>query len=138
MANISKNSNIAKIPAKFDLDFFILWLSFLKPFHKLTNNEIKVLAAILLKRHELFRLVKDEHVLNNLLKSTSIRREIRESISMEVSQFNISCTKLRKCSALIDNAPNKRFIPNIEDGSNEYRLILIFDLNEQSKVNISK
>ena len=136
--DIKRNSNIAKIPSKFDMDFFILWLSFLKPFHKLATKDIEVLAAYLLKRHELSLLVKDEHTLNNLLRSIDVRKEIRESAGMIVSQFNILCTKLRKTGALVDNVPNKRYIPNIEDGSNEYRLILIFDLNGKDKANISK
>jgi len=138
MANISKNSNIAKIPTKFDLDFFILWLSFLKPFHKLANKEMHVLAAFLLKRHELSLLVKDEKILGDLIRSIDVRKAIRDSINMNVSQFNIACTKLKKIGALVDNVPDKRFVPNIEDGSKEYRLILIFDLHDKDKTNLSK
>jgi len=129
---ISKNSNIAKVPAKLDIDFFYKWLSFLQPFHKLSNKEMEVLSAFLKKRHELVQLVRDENVLDNLLKSIDVRKEIRESIGMNISQFNILCTKLRKTGALTENKINKRYIPNIEFDSKEYRLIIIFDLNDKN------
>ena len=44
--------------------FFFAWLNFLKPYHKLRQKEIELLALFLYKRHELQKVINDEKLLN--------------------------------------------------------------------------
>jgi len=131
--NINKNSNIATIPTALDIGFFYKWLSFLVPFHKLTKTERYVLASFLNKRFQLKEVIKDELVLDNILKSIEIRKEIREDIGMTVPQFNITISKLKRSGVMKDNKIDNHYIPNIEKDTEQYRLILIFDIHEKHK-----
>ena len=138
--NINKNSNIAHVNSALDIGFFYKWLSFLTPFHHLTKLEMTVLASFLNKRHNLAQLVRDELVLDNLLKSIDTRKEIRDEIGLTTGQFNIMVSKLKKSGVMKNNKIDKHYIPNIEEHSGQYRLILIFDIDEkyQSKNHIRK
>ena len=131
MADVKLNSNVAKIPTSAGVPFFYKWLSFLHPFNNLTKTERQVLSAMLNKRHELSGIIPNENIVDGLMKSAEVRKEIRESISLGVSQFNMIYGALRKHGVLVDNKINKKYIPNIEYNSNEYRLVLIFDINEK-------
>ena len=133
---IKKNSNIARISTELDIGFFYKWLSFLVPFHKLTKSERWVLASFLNKRFQLQQVVRDENVLDNLLKSIDIRREIREALNMTIPQFNILVSKLKKSGVMMDNKIDKHYIPNIQKDSDQYRLIIIFDINNEQKATI--
>ena len=131
MALVSKNSNVIRVPALVGVDFFYKWLWFLTPLHRLTNMERQVLAIVLNKRHELSEIVNDDTTLDELVLSTKCRREIKDEMNATAGQINIIFTKLRRCNVFVDGRINKRFIPNIEKGSKEYRLMLIFDVNEK-------
>ena len=132
--NLSKNSNVARVPCALDIGFFYKWLSFLTPFHKLTKSERQVLASFLNKRFQLLQLVRDENILDGLLKSIDIRKEIREEINMTIPQFNILISKLKKSGVMKDNKIDKHYIPNIQLDTDQYRLILIFDIDDKHKV----
>jgi len=137
MIDIKKNSNIARLKANLDIDFFYKWLSFLTPLHKLTKTEMKVLASFLNKRFELLSVVSDEHLLNNLLKSAAIKKEVREAIDMDVGQFNIMVSKLKRSGILKNDIIENHYIPRIEKNAEQYRLILVFDINND-KISLPK
>lgn len=100
---------------------------------------MQVLAGILAKRFELLNIVRDYTLVEKLLKSPESKRDIRESLKMSQSQFNILYSKLKICGAINDNKINPKYIPNVQQESNEYRLILIFDINnDDEKVNVQQ
>jgi len=127
--NISKNANVATIPTKPGISFYYKWLSFLIPFHKLTDRERQVLAGLLNKRHELKRLISDDNMLDNLMKQPEVRKEVREELNIGPQQFNVLYSKLRAAGVIVGDKINKKYIPNIEHGSKEYKLVLIFEVN---------
>lgn len=135
-SNISKNSNVAKVPAKKGVDFFYKWLSFIRPFHNLTKTETKVLSFFLEKRSEYTVLVKDEKIITNILKSSQTKKEIREALGMTSTQFNLIFASLKRAGAIVDGKINVKYIPNVEYDSNEYRMILIFDITDEESVHI--
>lgn len=134
--NITRNSNIAHIKVTEGVPFFYKWLEFIKPLHGLTKLEMKVLAMFLAKRQSLLRVISSESIANDLLMSPSTRKEIREEMDMKNSQFNIIFSNLKKIGAISDNVITPRYIPNVEDSSGEYRLVLIFGIkkNEEDKL----
>ena len=134
MIDIKSNSNIARVPCALDIGFFYKWLSFLTPMHKLTKSERQVLASFLAKRHELSQSIKDENMLDNVLNSIDIRRDIREAIGLTIPQFNILTSKLKRSGVMDGKKIDKHYIPNIQVGTTQYRLTLIFDINEQYKI----
>ena len=132
--NLNANSNIAKVPCALDIGFFYKWLSFLTPLHKLTKSERQVLASFLAKRHELSQIIRDENMLDNVLNSIDIRKEIRDAVGLTVPQFNILVSKLRRSGVMDGKKIDKHYIPNIQKDTTQYRLTLIFDINEKYKI----
>ena len=131
---LKKNSNVAHVSCSLDIGFFYKWLSFLTPFHKLTKSERWVLASFLNKRFELMQVIKDDNVLDSVLNSVDVRREVREAIGLTLPQFNILISKMKKGGVIINNKIDKHYIPNIQLGTNQYRLTLIFDINDEPNV----
>lgn len=130
MTDLKRNSNIIRIKSPFNIGFFYKWLSFMSPINKLTKSEKTVLAALLYKRFELKEMILDENTLDNVLKSYDIRKQVRESIGYEQSQFNVVMSKLKRSDIIVDDKIDKRYIPNVQFNTDQYRLIVIFDVNE--------
>lgn len=128
--NIQKNSNVARVKSSGGSDFFYKWLSFLYPLHSLTNMEMKVLSVFLEKRQELLSVVKDEKIINNILKSSDVRKELREKLGLKAVHFNLLLSGLRKAGVFNEFGMSGKFIPNIESDSGEYRLIMLFDISQ--------
>ena len=110
-------------------NFYYLWLQFLKPYHKLTNKEIELLALFLKKREELSRNINDNNLIDKMLFNKDTKADIRAIMNYETYQvFNNMMTSLRKKGAIVDNSINKGLIPKLE--GNNFKLIFNFNINE--------
>lgn len=127
----SKSSNVSMIPCTIysgDFNFFFLWLRFLAPFHKLSDKDMTILSLLLTKRYELSKVIKDDNLLDQTLMSKSVKDDIREIAGMSDNHFQTILTKLRKRQIIENNKINKRYIPNLIEDSENYTLILNFDI----------
>lgn len=125
---MGKINNVISIPAFTEGKFFRYWLEFLKPFHKLTDRETDVMASFLKQRYELSKVVSDQEILNKLTMSEDTKRKVREECNITQAHFQVIMTKLKK-SKMIDNGRiNPKFIPRITEDSNNFQLLLSFDL----------
>ena len=61
--------------------FFLLWVYLLSPFLNLTKKEEFLTAALLQKRYNLSKGVKDENILNEILFSTATRKSSLSVVS---------------------------------------------------------
>lgn len=123
---MEKVDNVVSIPIGSVDKVFRYWLEFLKPFHKLTDREMDVLACFLKKRHELSKVVKDIALLDTILMNEDTRRAIREECKITQSHFQVVMTSLRKNKVVIDNKINPRFIPRVKDDASNFQLLLMF------------
>lgn len=123
---MEKVDNVVSIPIGSVDKVFRYWLEFLKPFHKLTDREMDVLACFLKKRHELSKVVKDIALLDTILMNEDSRRAIREECKITQSHFQVVMTSLRKNKVVIDNKINPRFIPRVKDDASNFQLLLMF------------
>lgn len=131
MGNITKNSNIAHIVttlAKADNNFFRYWLQFIKPLHGLSYKEMEVLASFLRMRYELSKSISNDELLDKVLMNADTKRVIREEHNIASPYFQVLLAKFRKLGIIKDNKIEKKYIPNLEIDSKEYKLILLFDL----------
>ena len=131
MGNITKNSNIAHIVttlAKADNNFFRYWLQFIKPLHGLSYKEMEVLASFLRMRYELSKSISNDELLDKVLMNADTKRVIREEQYYAPPYFQVLLAKFRKLGIIKDNKIEKKYIPNLEIDSKEYKLILLFDL----------
>lgn len=123
-----KIDNVVSIPTTTELKFFKYWLEFLKPFHKLTDREIDVMASLLKERFELSKVVNDIDILNRLVLSEDTKRKVREECGVTSTHLQVIMTKLRKNKVIINNEINPKFIPRIDKDTDNFQLLLSFDL----------
>lgn len=123
-----KANNIVRIPTSLDGKFFKYWLDFLRPFHQLTEREIDVTTSFLKHRYELSKVIKDNEILDRVTMSEDTKRKVREECNITLPHFQVIMGKLRKSKVIIDGKINPRFIPNIDEETGFFKLLLLFDL----------
>ena len=127
---MSNNINIKTLVAPSKEQFFIYWLEFLKPYHKLRDKEILLLGYFLAKRHELKTKIADENLLDKVLFEKDVKAEIREKMGYSNYQvFNNMLSSLRKKKAIVDNKINPGLIPDIT--GNSFKLVFNFIIDEK-------
>ena len=123
-----KANNIVRIPTSLNGKFFRYWFEFLQPFHKLTEREIDVITSFVKQRYELSKVITDNEILDRVTMSEDTKRKVREECGITRPHFQVIMGKLRKSKVIIDNKINPRFIPNVDSESNNFQLLLLFDL----------
>lgn len=122
---MKKPDGVVTIPGNID-SFFKKWFEFLEPFHKLTAREMDVATAFVKQRYELSKVIKDPEILDREVMSEYTKRKIREECNITLPHFQVIMGKLRKNQIIIDGKLNPRFIPNIEEDAEDFRLLLYF------------
>ena len=123
-----KANNIVRIPTSLNGKFFRYWFEFLQPFHKLTEREIDVITSFVKQRYELSKVITDNEILDRFTMSEDTKRKVSEECGITLPHFQVIMGKLRKSKVIIDNKINPRFIPNVDSESNNFQLLLLFDL----------
>lgn len=131
MVKVNKPNNIIAIPVSLE-KFFRYWVEFLKPLHNLTEREIDVITAFLIKRHQLSKDILDPVKLDKYLMSEDTKAEIREECNISSAHYQVVMGKLRKSGVIIDGNINPKFIPNLKDGDKSFQLLLYFQINGNS------
>lgn len=126
---IGKMHNIIRVPTSINGKFFRYWFEFLKPFHNLTDREMQVAAALVKKRYDLTKVIKDDMILDRVVMSEDTKKAIREECGISLAHFQVIMGKLRKSKILLENRINPRFIPNLVEEKGTFRLLLNFELN---------
>lgn len=125
---MGKINNVITIPTSTEGKFFKYWFEFLRPFHKLTDREIDVIASFVKHRHNLSKVIKDPEILDKVTMGEDTKRQIREDCNITQAHFQVIMTKLKK-SKVIDNGKiNPRFIPRLTGDDKNFQLLLSFDL----------
>jgi len=73
-------------------------------------------------------------MLDNVLNSIDIRKDIREAIGLTTTQFNILISKMRRSGVMDGKKINKHYIPNVQKDTGQYRLTIIFDIDDKYKI----
>ena len=125
---MKKANNIVRIPTTLNGKFFRYWFEFLLPFHNLTSREIDVIAAFVKQRYQLSKVIKDDNILDKVIMSEDIKKKVREECNITLPHFQVIMGKIRKNKVIIDGKINPRFIPNIDEGTGYFQLLLLFEL----------
>lgn len=126
--------NVLSIPTSLKGKFFKHWFKFLLPYHNLTDREMDVAAAFLLKRFELSKVISDVNILNSVLMNEDTKRSIRETLDIKHPHFQVIMGKLRKAKVIVDNRINPRFIPNVKEENGNFKLLLLFTFDDVKSV----
>lgn len=125
---MGKINNVITIPTSKEGSFFRYWFEFLRPFHKLTDREMDVIASFVKYRYALSKVVSDPDVLNKLTMSDDTKRKVREDCNISQAHFQVIMTKLKKSKVIENGRINPKFIPRLDPDSNNFQLLLSFDL----------
>lgn len=125
---MKKPNNIVRIPCSLDGSFFRYWFKFLEPFHKLTDREIDVITSFVKQRYELSKVIKDNEILDKVTMSEDTKKKVREECNITLPHFQVIMGKLRKNKVIIDGKINPRFIPSIDEETDTFQLLLLFEL----------
>ena len=109
-------------------DSLDIGFEFLYPFHKLTDREIDVITSFVKHRYELSKVIKDDNILDRVTMSEDTKRKVREECNITLPHFQVIMGKLRKNKVIIDGKINPRFIPNIDEETDTFQLLLLFEL----------
>ena len=123
-----KANNIIRISTSLNGKFFRFWFEFLQPFHKLTSREIDVITSFVKQRYELSKVIKDNDILDKVTMSEDTKRKVREECNITLPHFQVIMGKLRKNKVIVDGKINPRFIPNINEETDTFQLLLLFEL----------
>src|SRR5690554_6319586 len=111
------NKSVTKIPCNLT-SFFMYWLMFTSPMHKMSTKDMEILSYILKKRYELSKIVVDDSKIDTFLFSREIRDEIVEEHGITKNSLQVALSHFRKIGVLLENDQlNKRFIPNLSPGA---------------------
>jgi hypothetical protein len=126
--------NVLSIPTSLKGKFFKHWFKFLLPYHGLTDREMDIAAAFLLKRYELSKVISDANILESVLMNEDTKRTIREECGVKHQHFQVIMSKLRKAKIVLDNKINPRFIPNVKEENGNFKLLLLFTFDDVESV----
>lgn len=127
---MGKINNVITIPTSIEGSFFRYWFEFLRPFHKLTDREMDVIASFVKHRYILSKVVSDQEILNRLTMSDDTKRKVREDCNISQAHFQVIMTKLKKSKVIENGRINPKFIPRLDKDSNNFQLLLSFNLND--------
>ena len=125
---MKKANNVIRIPTSLNGKLFKLWFMFLEPFHKLTDREIDVITSFVKQRYELSKVIKDNDILDKVTMSEDTKKKVREECNITLPHFQVIMGKLRKNKVIVDGKINPRFIPNIDEETGIFQLLLLFEL----------
>lgn len=127
---MAENTTIIRIPAS-EETFLIYWLEFLKPFHKMTDTEIKVAVEFIKERYALGKVITDEALIDKVLMQEDTRNKIRDNLKITPKHYYLIMHSLNKKKVINNGVFNVKFIPNIEENAKDFRLTFYFDLNKK-------
>ena len=125
---VKKANNIIRIPTSINGKFFRYWFMFLEQFHNLTEREIDIIASFVKQRYLLSKVIKDTEILDRVTMSEDTKKKVREECNISLPHFQVIMGKLRKNKVIIDGKINPRFIPNIDEDTGAFQLLLLFEL----------
>ena len=126
---MKKPDSVVLVPGNID-SFYRKWFEFLEPFHKLTAREMDVATAFVKQRYELGKVIKDPEILDREVMSDFTKRKVREECDITLPHFQVIMGKLRKSQIIVDGKLNPRFIPNITEDADSFKLLLYFNFKK--------
>lgn len=122
-----KNSKIANINITIK-DLFLKWLEITRIFHKLTNQEIKVLALLLYYYYKYKKEITNDKILWKIVFDYDTKHLIKEELNIKDQGIQNILTSLRKKKVIVNNKISNAYIPNLEENNNNFKIIFNFNI----------
>tara|TARA_R110000851_G_scaffold296262_2_gene451346 strand:+ start:6483 stop:6863 length:381 start_codon:yes stop_codon:yes gene_type:complete len=125
-----KNIKIANINIKLK-QLFKRWLEITNVFHKLTNQQEKVLALILYYHYKYQKDISNDKILWKIIFDYDTKALIKEELDIKDQVFQNILYQLRKKNIIIDNRVVKTYIPDLEQNSKTFKVTFNFSIIDE-------
>lgn len=109
-------------------DFFYKWVKLTKPFHNLPKQSQDVLALLLYHYYNYSKDITNNKILWKMVFDYDTKLLIKDELGIKDQGLQNVLTKLRKKGVIKDNRIIKLFIPDLEKGSNNFKIIFNFTI----------
>ena len=97
-------------------EFFRAWLEVMRPLHNLASKEMDFAAALLSKRYELAKNIKEDRLIDRTLFSVETKKEVASSLDISYSYMQYILKKMRECGMLQGKSFSPTFLPPFREG----------------------
>ena len=130
--------SVVRIPTKLDIDFFKYWFRFLSPFHGLSPKQIDVISELVYERYKLSKIIHDEEILNQVLMNAETMERVINRCNIGKSYFTVVLRRLKKLGIILGDRINPRFIPQVKEDQDSFKLMLLFDFEKDVEQAVQK
>lgn len=131
--NPQKPDKALIIHTKLNEDFYLSFLRCIKSVHKLTEGQMKVLAAFLYQRFLLSKDISNPKILDQVVLGKDVRKVIRESFNMTTTHFQVIMSKFKERGIIENNTINPKVIPHVTEDSDLFKLSIYFQFDEKEQ-----
>lgn len=110
--------------------FFKLWLDLTRPFHKLTDQEIEVVSLLLFYHNEFKEETTNVKMLWKFIFDYDTKQKIKKELGMKDQGLQNVLTSLRRKKVIINNSINPVYIPDLNKGDKDFKIIFNLIVNE--------
>jgi len=110
---------------------FKTWLQITRVFHKLTKQQIDVLALLLYYHYKLQKQITNKKILWKVVFDYDTKAKIKEELDITDQSLQNVLTQLRKKNIIINNEIVSTYIPNLEKKSKEFKIIFNFNIIDE-------
>ncbi len=124
------NEKIANINVKLK-SFFIRYVEFTYPFHKLTDRNQSVLALLLFNHYKLKQEITNDKILWKQVFDYDTKVDIYTELGIKSSGLENILTSLRKSKVIIDGEISPFYIPVLDKKSKQFKITFNFNILDE-------
>lgn len=109
-------------------ELFIRWLDITSAFHNLTKQQKQVLGLFLYYHYKYQKDITNNKILWKVVFDYDTRQEIKNELGIKDAVLQNILSKFRKDKIIKDNKITSTFIPALEQGSNNFKIIFNFNI----------
>lgn len=120
---------LIKVPVTLDASFFRRWLQFISPLHNISPRGMDILASFLSNRYELSKVITDKNLLEKVAVNSDSIKKVMNECGITSNYMQVMMGRFKRDGVIIDGKINPKFIPDLKEDSNSYKLLLYFYFN---------
>lgn len=122
-----RNTKIATLNVTIK-DFFRQWLLITRHFHKMTAGEIDLASLLLYYHYEFQKDITNDSVVWKVVFDYDTKLKIREELDITDNILQNRLSQLRRKKVIIDNKVSSYFIPSVEEGAENFKVIFNYNI----------
>lgn len=122
MANKVANLNVTL------KELFIKWLEVTEPFHKLTNQQRRVLSEFLYYHHVFKEDITNEKILWKMVFDYDTKMKIKDSLNISDGCLHTILTRLRQLNVIVNNKISPKYLLNID--GDKFSIVFNFNITD--------